>query len=185
VLTTAFIRRVLLSGLFGALACHALRADPGPEEELARVKAAYLYHFAAFTEWPESAVPIVAKEIRLCVLGDGVVEAQVRRLNGKELEGGRLLRVVQARREELPKFCHMVFVGEPARVGLDPAWIRLRGAPLLSVSDQAGFAQGGGMIEMFLRDDKVRMRINLGAVRSAGLHLSSKLLRLAEIVETP
>lgn len=184
-LTTAIIRRALLSGLFGVLVCPVLRSDPGPGEELARIKAAYLYHFATFTEWPESAVPSTAKEIRLCVLGDGAVETQVRRLDGKELEGGRLLRIVQARREELPKPCHMVFVGEPAHVGLDPAWVRLRGAPLLSVSDQAGFTQGGGMIEMFLRDDKVRMRINLGVVRSAGLHLSSKLLRLAEIVETP
>lgn len=182
---TAFIRRTLLAGLFGALGWHALRAEPGQGDDLARVKAAYLYHFATFTEWPESTGPNASKEIRLCVMGNGPVEAQVQRLDGKELEGGRLLRILSVRREELPKLCHMVFIGEPAHVNHDSAWMRLRGAPLLSVSDQTGFAQGGGMIEMFLRDDKVRMRINLGAVRSAGLHLSSKLLRLAEIVETP
>jgi hypothetical protein len=55
----------------------------------------------------------------------------------------------------------------------------------LSVSDQPGFARGGGMIEMFPCGDKARMRINLGVVRLAGILLSSKLLRLAKIAETP
>lgn len=182
---SVIIRRALFSGLFGVLVCHALRADPKPGDELARVKAVYLYHFATFTEWPENAEPAASKEIRLCVVGSGAVEAHVRRLDGKELEGGRLLRIVTMRREDMPNYCQMVFIGEPAQLGPDSARSLRREGPLLSISDQAGFAQNGGMIEMFLRDDKVRMRINLGAVRSAGLHLSSKLLRLAEIVESP
>lgn len=184
-MTRAILQWVLCLAFLGAMSRTALPADPKEGGDLARLKAVYLYHFAAFTEWPESALAASMKDIRLCVTGGGEVEGQLLRLDGKELDGGRMLRVVQARREELAKSCQMVFLGEAARFNADPAWTRLRGQPLLSVSDQPGFAQGGGMIEMFLRDDKVRMRINLGAVRSAGLHLSSKLLRLAEIVETP
>jgi hypothetical protein len=181
----AILRWALFFGLLGVMAWTALRADPKNGGDLARIKAVYLYHFATFTEWPEHAAATSMKEIHLCVTGGGEVESQLFLLAGKELDGGRVLRVVQARWEELSKTCHMVFFGETAHFNANPAWMRLRGLPLLSVSDQPGFAQGGGMIEMFLRDDKVRMRINLGAVRSAGIHLSSKLLRLAEIVETP
>jgi hypothetical protein len=95
------------------------------------------------------------------------------------------LQVAQLRLDQVTKTCHMLFVGELPRADSDLAGGRLRGEPILLVGEQSGFAQNGGMIEMFLRDDKVRMRINLSMVRAAGIMLSSKLLRLAEIVEAP
>jgi hypothetical protein len=179
------LRLALWCGLWTAMAWTGVRADSATGEELARIKAVYLYHFATFTEWPEHVVGASMKEIRLCVTGNGEVEDQLLRLDGKELEGGRVLRIVRVRPEELGKACHMAFFGAAGRGNGDPAGAHPRGLPLLTVGDQPGFAQGGGMIEMFLRDDRVRMRINLNAVRAAGIRLSSKLLRLAEIVEAP
>lgn len=170
--------------LIGLLACwlagsFVAIADGG--DDIARVKAVYLYHFATFAKWPEAQTG--ASEMRLCVLGGEEMEAQLRQLDDRDLGDGQVLRVIRGVTGELPRACNMAFVG----AGADYQRVResLRNVPVLSVSDQPGFAQGGGMIEMFLRDDKVRMRINLSAVRAAGLQLSSKLLRLAEIVEAP
>lgn len=54
---------------------------------------------------------------------------------------------------------------------------------VLLVSDVAGFAARGGMIEFTLRDNKLKLVVNLKSVKQAGLKLSSKLLRMAEILE--
>lgn len=154
--------------LWGCLTGAAVQTDGG----VARIKAVYLYHFASFAEWPEAA--LVGQEVRLCVLGGGEVAQHVQRLDAQDLGDGRMLRVVPARP------CHIVFVGDAAA-----NFGEWQGLPVLSVSDRSDFARHGGMIEMYLRDDKVRMRINLAVVRAAGLRLSSKLLRLADIVEAP
>ena len=169
---------VLTLGLAGV-------GEPVRGEDLARIKAAYLYHFVNFTQWPQDVGVSTEDAVRLCLLGAGSVDAQLQRMDVVELGLNSKPRLVRVRKEELPDSCQVVFVGEAADVETEALLARLRGAPLLSVSDQPEFARRGGMIEMFLRDDKVRMRVNLNAVRAAGIHLSSKLLRLAEIVEAP
>lgn len=178
--------RLLLfaTSLFGP-PCPSALAAADKDEGIADIKAAYLYHFATFTQWPKGVNTMSRKEIRLCVLGEDDVAAQLRLLDGKELDEGYVLRVAVVRREQLSRICNMVFIGESNSFPSEQAWVKLHGEPILWVSDQAGFAQNGGMIEMFLRDDKIRMRINLGAVRSSGIALSSKLLRLADIVDAP
>lgn len=175
------IRQACLIGLLGGWLAGPLAAVADGGDDIARIKAVYLYHFATFAKWPEGRM--ASPEIRLCVMGGGDVQSELRLLNDRDLGDGRLLRVIYDGARNLPQSCDMAFVG----VGMDYHLMRegLRNVPVLSISDQPGFAQGGGMIEMYLRDDKVRMRINLGAVRASGLQLSSKLLRLAEIVETP
>lgn len=179
----AVIRQALFIALSLVASSKDMTAAPKEDGEIAGIKAVYIYHFASFAQWPAGAS--AQKEIRLCVLGEGRVSGQLQQLDGKDLEEDRLLRVVPVRKDEVSKACNMVYIGEAANFPGDAVWARLRSTPVLLVSDQTGFAQQGGMIEMFLRDDKIKMRINLGAVRSAGLSLSSKLLRLAEIIESP
>lgn len=179
----AILRLALVVGVIAVSAWSELRSDTLGGAELARIKAVYLYHFASFTEWPEN--PESMNEIKLCITSQGEVETQLRRLDGKELERGRVLRIAEPTQGQIAKNCNMVFLGEGSRSALERVENRLQGIPVLTISDQAGFARRGGMIEMFLRDDRVRMRINIGATRSSGLRLSSKLLRLAEIVEAP
>lgn len=179
--TTVWIHSSVLWALLGGPLAHAPQAEESGD--IARIKAAYVYHFANFAEWPAEK----EKYIRLCTLGEGEVANRLQDLDERELEQGRILRVVvRPPREEIAKACDMLFIGQNLGAELDPpAAMRLQLGALLSVSDRTGFAKNGGMIEMFLRDDKVRMRVNLDVVRASGIRLSSKLLRLAEIVETP
>jgi hypothetical protein len=181
----ACVLRLLLWGLLSGLAAQALRADIRAGDPIAHLKAVYLYHFAHFAEWPPEQAAAAKKSLRLCVIGDSEVAEQLLSLDTHELGEGILLRIARLHREELPDGCQMVFISHAIDFNIELVLARLRNAPLLSVSDAPGFARSGGMIEMFLRDDKIRMRVNLSAVQAAGLHLSSKLLRLAEIVESP
>lgn len=181
----AVVKPVLLLCLLGCLTGRAAGEDLKEGGEIARVKAVYVYHFASFAQWPQERAAAPLKNVRLCVVGGGETVAQLTKLDGQDLGDGRLLEISPVRLEQIVRACQMLFIGDAPRFTSDPAWIKLRGEPVLSVSDQPGFAQKGGMIEMFLRDDKVRMRINLGMARTAGISLSSKLLRLAEIVDAP
>jgi hypothetical protein len=179
----ACVLRLLLWGVLSAVAAHALRAESKASDNISHLKAVYLYHFANFAEWPQAQAFASKKNLRLCVIGDEDIARQAQGLDTHELGDGILLQVARLRRDELPGGCQMVFFSQTAGSDVEAMLASLRKAPLLSVSDVPGFARSGGMIEMFLRDDKIRMRVNVNAVHAAGLRLSSKLLRLAEIVE--
>ena len=78
--------------------------------------------------------------------------------------------------------CHIVFIGwtDPSRV--DRTVKDLEGRPILTVGELDGFAERGGMIAMVMRQNRLRLEINLRAVERAGLRLSSQLLKLAKLV---
>lgn len=175
------VRATLLGGLLSVVP-GAPAAESGNGADIARVKSVFVYHYAQFVQWPQ---PAGGGEIRLCLVGGGEVIAHLQRLDAQHLgSAGRLL-VSPIQAGNLPGPCRIVFLGEGAPNEYALALERMRGQPLLSISDRTDFAKQGGIIEMFVRDDKVRMRINLAVARSVGIRLSSKLLRLAEIVQSP
>ena len=78
------------------------------------------------------------------------------------------------------KACHVLFISRSENDRVEQILQNLQGRNILTVSDIPDFAARGGMIELFMEKNKIRMRINLSAVKAAGLNISSKLLRLAE-----
>jgi len=159
----------------------AVSAVDSGSNELARIKSVFVYHYAQFVQWPRSSDD--TQDIRLCLVGGGEVVVHLQKLHQKVMTNQRKLSVIVISPTELPESCQMMYLG----VGRSDEYLeilqRLRGKPLLTISDQEDFARQGGIIEMFVRDDKVRMKINLERARSVGLKLSSKFLRLAEILE--
>lgn len=152
------------------------RADEPPEY---RLKAAFVYNFALFTEWPVE----VGAALNLCVLGVDPFGKEIDALQGKAV-GARSL-VVQRRsaRDSLDD-CQIVFVAPTAIGTLAQTLERLRGLPVLTLADSAGAGQGGVALNMAVARNKVSFEANLVAARGAGLKLSSKLLRLAtEVIQ--
>jgi len=80
------------------------------------------------------------------------------------------------------KDCHILFISRSERPRLEQILAHLQGRSVLTVSDLEDFARQGGVIRFVLVEDKVRLRINLEAAKAAGLTISSKLLRPAQIV---
>jgi YfiR/HmsC-like len=142
------------------------------------LKAAFIYHFAKFTDWPgylPAADPIV-----LCVIGDPAVsEALERAVVGQMIKGHRIVtsRVAPAATK---RPCHVFYVSGVSAVEAGQLLADLRDTPLLTISDVTGFTAVGGIAEFLFEDGRLRFRIQLVAVKRARLQISSRLLTLAK-----
>jgi hypothetical protein len=143
------------------------------------VKAAFLYNFAKFAEWPTLAANA---PIGICVVGDDAVAAVLAdTMRGKTISG-HALEIWHPVDTALWRSCSLLFIADAelrrAAAGLDA----IRILPVLTVSDGQGFSLGGGIIELYVEGGRMRFAINVDAVDRSGLHLSSRLLGLAKVV---
>jgi hypothetical protein len=146
------------------------------------LKAVFLFHFAQFVDWPAQAVPDSQAPLVIGILGDdpfgGVIEATV----SGEHRGTRPFAVRRYPSGEDVAGCDVLFISRSEASRLEEVLAALGNRPILTVSDAGGFAERGGMIQLVTDGAHIRLRINLQAVQSADLTISSKLLRVAEIV---
>ena len=175
---------VALAGLLSLAAVTPARSQATPPVEY-QVKAAFLFNFAKFVEWPSDALPSDKSPITLCVFKqDPFGSALDEIIQGKTINNHQVL----ARRvNELPdlKSCQLVFLGKQEDKGLSEVLNSLKGASALVVGETDGFAERGGCVQFFLEASKLRFAINMDAVQRARLTVSSKLLALARIVHDP
>jgi hypothetical protein len=152
------------------------------EIEAEELKAAYLYSFAKFVEWPESAWAEADAPIVIGVLADAsLADALARMAAGKTIQG-RTVEVREFSGPENLQVCHVLFIGDIDKRSLQTVLFTVEGWPVLTVADKEAFTQLGGVVEMFLQDRKFRFDINAGAARRSGLRISSQLLKLARRV---
>lgn len=166
--------------LWGIGGAWNLRAQsPKPTEY--EVEAAYLSNFGRFVEWPARAAS-AGEPFNVCVLGQdpfgpvldaalkgetiGTAPMAAKRISGPEEAAG----------------CRILFISFAKESQLNAILKALGTESVLTVSDTAGFARRGGMIEFVLQGNRVRFEINLTAAQRAGLNLSSELLRVAVAV---
>jgi hypothetical protein len=145
------------------------------------VKAAFLYNFARFSEWPAEAFAGPGR-IRLCILGTDPFGNVLASVVGMPV-GGRTLEIVRLDTADDARACQIAFIGAGNLTAAIQAVRRLEQFPVLTVSEIPEFARAGGVIEFRLVDNRVRFAINPAAAQRAGVGLSSQLLRLATIVE--
>lgn len=147
-----------------------------------QVKAAFLYNFAKFVEWPAETHPSPDSPLRVGVLGkDPFEEALERTFKGRTAQG----RGFTITRSDDPKnllTCHIVFISITDRERLAAHLKPFEGRPVLTVGEMPGFARAGGHVNFYLQEKQVRFEINPTAAGRAGLRISSKLLQLARIV---
>lgn len=159
---------------------YSLRANANAEEYA--VKAAFLFHFAQFIEWPTDAFKNASAPITYCTLGEdpfrGALETT---LSGKSI-GARQLRVQHYKQVQDAQGCQVLFIGASGQKLISEALSSLNGSPILTVGESEHFAQDGGVIGFTLEENKVRFEINLDAAEHAGLRVSSRLLALAKTV---
>jgi hypothetical protein len=139
-----------------------------------RLKAAFLYNFSMFTDWPEGLGPTV----NLCVYGRDPFGAEIDGLQGK-MVGERQIAVHRTTRIESLKDCQVLFIAQSAADGLPQVIAALHGAPVLTIADSPGALDQGVILNMSVVKDRISFEANLAAARAVGLNLSSKLLRLA------
>jgi len=155
------------------------QAKPTTEYE---IKAAFLYNFAKFVEWPVSAFSSPKQPLNVCVLGrDPFGKALEDALLGKSI-GEHPVSLERSRDFADLAGCQIVFVSATESPRLPEILVHLRGHSALLVGESEGFAGAGGTIEFVLEQNRVRFAINPNAADRGGLKISSKLLALALIV---
>ncbi len=147
----------------------------------AQIKAAYLYNFAKFAEWPESALND-EDDILLCVVGNNVLDGAIDSLNGRQIGNHRLNVVPRDFDDSGLSLCHILFVGHSEQQRFLVLLKALNDAPVLTLSEIENFSEKGGSIGLVFRDNKVLFEINLEPIRRAGIRLPSQLLNIASYV---
>jgi hypothetical protein len=164
-------------------ASRAAAAQPSLEYD---VKAAFLYNFAKFIEWPPKAFAADDAPLVFCVLGENPFQDKLGRVVNDRTANGRRIAVRPMPPGAPTDGCHLVFVAaaEDERVArLVQTLHSTDGGPVLTVGESDHFAGAGGMIRLVIDEGRVRFDINVAAAEQAGLKLSSQLLKLARKVE--
>ena len=155
------------------------RGEPAPEYA---VKAAFLYNFAKFVEWPADAFTGPGSPIVIWVFGEDPFGDGLGSLKGKTANGRPIVVRYAANLGELER-CHILFVSASEKENLQKVLQTTKGWSILTVGDMNGFAQDGGIINMVKEESRVGIEINLEAAQRSRLKISSKLLALAKIVK--
>jgi len=172
----------LASAVLAALAVSTLApaAEPAPTEY--EIKAAFIYNFAKYVEWPEDTGPDSGGVFIIGVLGDdpfGVLLDQIAR---SKTIGDKPIVIRRFEHFEDYTPCHILFVAASEQDRLPAVLEMLADSPVLLIGDTEGFAHRGVAVNFVIERSKVRFEINPEAAARAGLKISSKLLRLATII---
>lgn len=154
-------------------------AGIGGDASEERVKAAYLYRFPNYVEWPASAFAKPESPYVIGVLGDDTIVDELNRISTGRMVNNRPVTVKKLQGSELPGGLHLLFIGRSERFRL-PQLVRLAtGRPILIVTETDGALTQGSMINFRIADDRVRFEVSLEPAEKAELKLSARLLALA------
>jgi hypothetical protein len=147
-----------------------------------RVKAAFIFKFAGFVEWPETAFPQPFTAVTIAVIGDDELAAELSAITAGRAVEGRPLTIRKTRSLEAVADAHMVFVGR-AEIARLPQLAKLaRARPVLILTDAPNALAQGSMINFMLVERRVKFEIHLEEAERHGLKLSSRLLAVAQSV---
>lgn len=149
-----------------------------------KIKAGYIYNFTKFISWPENE----STTFNLCILGQdpfGTIldPIEKRTVKTKPIRLYRFQSITEV------KHCHIVYFADAVSVWEElnlvlPGILTINSLDrTLTVGESKQFTQAGGMISFFIREGKVKLHINLPALRKSGLEISAKLLEVAEVYE--
>jgi hypothetical protein len=173
----AILTRRLATSALLLLAFRPAAAQPAAPLEYG-VKAAFLYNFTKFVEWPASAFPDRGS-LRLCVFGDDPFGKSLQTVVEGEQVQGRPITLLRIDSLGDPRLCHILFLSRKETERFPAVLAAVRGAPVLTVGEAPGILEKGAGVNFVLQEGKVRFEINQTAVEGNGLKMSSKLLRLA------
>ncbi len=146
-----------------------------------QVKAAYVFNFVKFVEWPAGVFATPQAPLVLCVAAKEALGGALAAIDGKPAQG-RQLQVRRAVKSDELKNCHILFVPETEERAVAELLRKVGALPVLTIGEHDGFAAAGGGIGFVIREERVQFEINPDAATRADLKVSSRLLHLATIV---
>jgi len=172
----------LVAGLAAALLMCVTPANAQDSVRLAEqdIKAGLLYNFLRYTQWPgvRAEQPMI-----VCVYGRDPFSGRLASMAGRSVNQ-RPIQVRTVRSDAEMNGCSLLFLNAEARTDWPRIRTHLAQRHVLTVSDYDGFARAGGMIEFARVDNRIAVRINVGAAEAADLRVQERLLRLASVVRS-
>lgn len=146
------------------------------------VKAAFLFNFVKFVQWPGASNVAQLSSINICILGENPFGAAAKLIEQGSTPKLKLnLQTLPSGSNNVQQ-CHILFISDSESSRLSKLIEASKSKPILTVGESPEFAQGGGMIQFVIADEKVKFIVNLGAAETAGLHVDSRLLEIAREV---
>lgn len=148
-----------------------------------QIKAAFLYNFAKFVEWPPENSVKAGDPMTICIVGEDPFGNILDEFTKAKTINGRPVLITRLKPGQDLKGCQIAFISSTDRSQLKSIFQNAARAHVLTVGESQGFSAGGGVID-FIREDKmVHFEVNVDAAQRANLKISSKLLGLAKIVK--
>jgi YfiR/HmsC-like len=167
-------------------------AQEAEENREALIKAAYLYNFAVHSQWPKNAVAGTKDKFCIGVLGGGALNPFLKKIAATKTVQDKPIELHQFASVADYKPCHLLFIAREPAAGrkesaaerLEAALKKIKDAPVLVVTETEGLAQKGATINFYIEENNVKFEVNLDAVKRADLQISSKVLRLAKVIQS-
>jgi hypothetical protein len=167
---------VLLFGLVINLSFNGLAQDQPTEYQ---IKAAFLFNFAKFVDWPPEAFSDTNAPIVIGVLGKNVFGNDLEKTIRNKTVNNRRFQFIEVTSPAQATRCHILFISPSEKDNVRKIVDSLHNASVLTVSETDQFIAAGGMINFMIEDSKIRFQISDDAAKKAGLKISSKLLSLS------
>ena len=171
---TQFVRVAVVCVMVGASYLYAQPSNPTDYE----VKAAYLYNFGKFVEWP-AKTKASDDFFSICVLGQDPFGPTFDTTIAGESINGKSVLVKRVTRPQDAVSCRILFISSSEETRLKEILAALDKTSILTVSDMPQFTRRGGMIQFVVQANRVRFEVNLTSAQRTGLTLSSQLLKVA------
>lgn len=175
-------RNILITIIVAAIFInfHPLTAQGGsaPFKEY-DIKAAFVYNFIKFVEWPENLVNTSGK-ILIAILGRDPFEGKLDKLIAGKSVKNRKLTVDRYSDIRQIQFCHVLFISNSEKRDLRSIFAAIGNKNFLTIGESSNFLKRGGIIKFLEYDNKIRFEINLQKAHASQLKISSRLLRLAD-----
>lgn len=144
------------------------------------LKAAFLYNFTRFVEWPPEAFPAPDGAFRICVFGTDPFGARLDALTRRRV-GTRPIEITRpSAATDLPR-CQIAYLGAGTPEAIETAALGNAAPATLTVASDAAFAREGGMVALVTAGGRVKLHVNLASIRRSPLRFSAKLLEVSEV----
>jgi len=175
---------VWLMVLVAIVAPSGLSAQSGYVDRENKIKAAYLFQFIRYVNWPSDAFSDQDSPLVIGVIGNDPVSGYLRLISQKRTAGKRKLVYRQVSNVSEARACHILFVSDSGDSQKTESIVRsLRHAPVLIVGESSGFVDNGGVIALVTVNNRVRLQLSMTSASMKRLDISSQLAKLAHVVD--
>lgn len=177
------VRRTVLLICLHCLAVFAWAADGGPSDTEYQIKAAYLYKFVAYIEWPAAAFGDADTPVTIGVIGADDVAAELNNIKHGRKVNNRTVEIKLLKPGDPLTGVKILFIGGRDSAHLKRLLDSVQSQPVLSVTESAGALSAGSVINFVPVDDRIRFEVSVQNADRNGLKISARLLSVAQKVE--